>query len=884
MPGLLILLAAALCFCAWHGCSETRSFQNPVAYAVVGDTLFVLEKQGNNLLQLECADSSESLRLVSSRRIERDDNRYYYMVRNLHPGKNGVVTHSFVYERKTRRFVGYRFREYRSLSAAPDEILTVFPKDPDRFPEFSYSFDRDGHHVFGNNDEGHRNLWIIPPEGGVRVDRNEFPKAIRECGEENKALSNWGPVYAGPDGGLYMVCNEKGRIIQYTADGRKVREIGEAGFDKGRLLAPTEICFVALASNDSPRLTVASTGNRTWVQFDSDGRPVQTLSPLTGGYAYPDILAGRLYPHHNGGICAFDLANKSLVFVDRAFRSTTSYRLCRPLRSILLVAAALFLVLLSTGVEQFLTLRRKLKYPFCVKLLGLFIPLIVLCASVVADRVRDEMRRDLESEYVRRSANLAGAVLNNISVADLEAIQQPQDREGEAYRRIFDTVSRIVDTEKVEGTPKWIIHKIREGRFYFGINIWRGPIYEPFIVPRDREMFFKVLDGKSCQFGRFTDTQGEWFSYLAPIQDARGRVIYVLELYRATEDMDRADRQITRRVEKVVLAIILVSSMLIVLFSLLFTRPLRELTAATRTISRGHFDHQIRVHSRDELRDLGHAFNQMVVDLKKYTADLARSTAEQQKAQSELMFAREVQDGLLPKSFPPFPRAENIEIFARMEPAREIGGDFYDFFLVDPDHMGAVIADVSGKGVAAGLFMMVARTLLRDNALHNLSAADALAKVNAAVFADNPSSMFVTMFYLICDMRTGKVTFCNAGHLPPLWVRPGRVEVLETPGEAGHGMAVGVWEEARFADAEITLGAGDSLLLYTDGITEAVDQAGTMYGRERLIRAVETNRALSNAEQCDLLVADTMAYQKGLEQFDDITALFFKLLEKPMRP
>ena len=191
-----------------------------MAYAVVGDKLFVLEKQDNTLLQLECADSSKSLRLVSSRRIERDDNRYYYMVRNLHPGKNGVVTHSFIYERETRRFVGYRFREYGSPSAPPREILTVFPKDPDRFAEFSYTFDKDGRHIFGHNSEGHRNLWIVPPEGGAQVLRNDFPPTIRECGEENKPLSNWGPVHAAPDGYLYMVCNEKGRIIRYTADGR----------------------------------------------------------------------------------------------------------------------------------------------------------------------------------------------------------------------------------------------------------------------------------------------------------------------------------------------------------------------------------------------------------------------------------------------------------------------------------------------------------------------------------------------------------------------------------------------------------------------------------------------------------------------------------------
>ncbi|MFC1461845.1 SpoIIE family protein phosphatase, partial [Verrucomicrobiota bacterium] len=297
-----------------------------------------------------------------------------------------------------------------------------------------------------------------------------------------------------------------------------------------------------------------------------------------------------------------------------------------------------------------------------------------------------------------------------------------------------------------------------------------------------------------------------------------------------------------------------------------------------KIVSTGNFDNKIEVRSHDEMRDLAGAFNQMVLDLKKYTEDLARATAERERIQSELRFAREVQQGILPKVFPPFARADNVEIFARMEPAREVGGDYYDFFLIDKDHIGVVIADVSGKGVSAGLFMMVVRTLLRNNALANLSAADAITKTNALLASDNPSAMFVTVFYFVCDMRTGKVTFCNAGHNPPFWLRKNKKQVDMVEQGPNKGVVVGVLEDASYSDSELVLAEGESLVLYTDGVTEPVDTSGEMYGEERLISRIEANADLPNNEICNRIYEDVSRHQEGLEQFDDITLLFFKFL------
>lgn len=877
---LLIILAVFVAVYACRHYSVVKSFRNPIAYTMVNDLLYVLEKANNTILQFEHVSPQQLLKLKNAARIEKDDENYYYMVRKLYAGVNGVVVHSYIYERDTGDFVGYRFREYDSFSKPPREIFTIFLKNPKIYPEINYAFDHEGNHCFVNNCAGQYNIWKIPSSGEVTMVKGNVPAAVQQMGDRNDVFSNWMGICIGPDGRIFVSSGAIGQVVEYSREGLRLREIGTVGFNKGDLLAPDELSFISMKQGEPSCLTVASTGNRTWVQYDQAGEPVQTVSPLTKGYPFPDILVGPLYMHESTGqVCSFDLANKCLVLVSRSLAVITTYRTTQTGRLCLLLGAVLCLLILAFFLNRLIFLSAKFKIPFFLKLLILFIPLLVVSALVVGDWVKDVMKTDLETESIRRSANLAQAIINNVSVADLERIQLPADRESQTYEKIYNTVTRIMDMQKIEGTPKWIIHKIRDGRFYFGINIWRGSIYEPFIVPRERKMFFRVLEKKTCQFGRFSDDQGEWFSYLSPILNAAGNVIYVLELYRPTEEIDRADKKATQRVERIVGVTVLIALLLVLLFSYIFTRPLRQLMQATRIISTGDFSHVIKVRSHDELRDLAGAFNTMVMNLKKYTEDLAKTTAEKERIQSELRFAREVQQSIIPKEFPPFPEAANIEIFARMEPAREVGGDCYDFFLIDKDHMGVMIADVSGKGVPAGLFMMIVRTLMRSNAMNNISAADAVRKTNVLIASDNPSSMFATMFYLVCDMRTGSITYCNAGHNPPVLMRKDSINMLAIQeNDSGKGMAVGVMDEAEYSDGEFVLAQEESIMLYTDGVTEPVNKENMMYGEERLITKIETDVHLPNREICNRIYEDVFQYQQGLEQFDDITILFFKFL------
>lgn len=241
----------------------------------------------------------------------------------------------------------------------------------------------------------------------------------------------------------------------------------------------------------------------------------------------------------------------------------------------------------------------------------------------------------------------------------------------------------------------------------------------------------------------------------------------------------------------------------------------------------------------------------------------------------ELNVANEIQQSILPRNFI---SDSNIEMFAKMAAAKEIGGDFYDFFWLDDDKtkLGIVIADVSGKGVPAALFMTVSRTLIRAHAYNHLESPGAcLTKVNEALHKDNTNVMFVTTFYAILDINTGSLTYTNAGHNPPYIIRKdANVESMSKL----HGMALAVMEDLVYKEDHITLNPGDTLFLYTDGVTEAENVQGTLFGNEKLASSLDQYRNLAASELINTIRSDIVAYANGHPQSDDITMLAIRFL------
>jgi len=243
--------------------------------------------------------------------------------------------------------------------------------------------------------------------------------------------------------------------------------------------------------------------------------------------------------------------------------------------------------------------------------------------------------------------------------------------------------------------------------------------------------------------------------------------------------------------------------------------------------------------------------------------------------QQDLSVAREIQQSILPKEFPAFPQRKDFDIFASMDAAKSVGGDFYDFFMIDDNKLGFVIADVSGKGVPAAIFMAVSRTLIRSTALKGIPPEDCMQYSNELLAKESVNSMFVTVFYGILNLKTGELQYSNAGHNPPyILQKDGSVKTVEGTGD----IVLGVMENMDYHSKSVKLNPGDTIFTFTDGITEAMDVDFNEYTDEKLIQLLKTQSGNSPKEMINNVVEDVKIFTKGAEQSDDITTLALKFL------
>jgi sigma-B regulation protein RsbU (phosphoserine phosphatase) len=310
---------------------------------------------------------------------------------------------------------------------------------------------------------------------------------------------------------------------------------------------------------------------------------------------------------------------------------------------------------------------------------------------------------------------------------------------------------------------------------------------------------------------------------------------------------------------------------LIVLIARSITRPLRTLSMVTQDIATGNLDVEVPpIRSKDEVGRLAEAFDHMRRSLKQYVRDLTTATAAKERIESELKIARDIQMGILPKTFPPFPDRKEFDIFAILEPAREVGGDLYDFFFMDQKHLCFAIGDVSDKGVPAALFMAVTKTLIKTQAAHGLTPETVLTRVNEDLSQDNPSVMFVTLFLGILNIQTGELVYCNGGHNPPYLLRSGQnPEALKGTG----GLALGVTGEACYRSQKIMLEKGDALFLYTDGVTEAMNGKDELFSEQALEQSLSLLGDKPIKQMIEGVMEEVREFCKGVPQTDDITIM-----------
>ena len=376
-------------------------------------------------------------------------------------------------------------------------------------------------------------------------------------------------------------------------------------------------------------------------------------------------------------------------------------------------------------------------------------------------------------------------------------------------------------------------------------------------------------------------TDNEEYGYLAsayvPVLDSKGQPA-------ALASVDISLDEINRQIREFFFLIVGISVGLVIVFCFFYAfyirrtliRPIHTLEEDTRLLVSKKINNlsefQNRVHTGDELESLGEGFEFMTRELDTYISNLAAVTAEKERIGAELNVATKIQADMLPRIFPPFPQISSLDLYATMNPAKEVGGDFYDFFLTDPDHIGLVMADVSGKGVPAALFMVIAKTLIKNRLQMGDTPAQALANVNEQLCEGNDAELFVTVWLAVIEVATGKGVAANAGHEHPALRRAGgQYELVEYR----HSPAVATMPGVRFREHLFELNPGVSLFVYTDGVAEATNGSYQMYGTERMLAALNRNPDATPKELLKTLQEDIDAFVDGAPQFDDITMLNF---------
>ncbi len=360
---------------------------------------------------------------------------------------------------------------------------------------------------------------------------------------------------------------------------------------------------------------------------------------------------------------------------------------------------------------------------------------------------------------------------------------------------------------------------------------------------------------------------------MVPVIGSDGATKAILCIQRPMRELDDVRYAYARRalIWTVLLALV-TSAIWMIYIRRQFVQPIRKASdEATRFARENVKGEPLGEISRiREIENLARSIDTMETDMVNYIDNLTAVTAEKERIGTELSLAKTIQETSVPNIFPPFPERTDFDIYASMTPAKEVGGDFYNFFLIDDEHLAFVIGDVSGKGVPAALFMMVTNIMISDRTRTGATPGEILTAVNRDICEHNQADMFVTVWLGILDLATGKVVAANAGHDDAAICRKdGSFELFKTR----HGFVIGGMQGLKYRDFEIQLEAGDRLFLYTDGVPEATDANNGMFGMERTLDALNANKEKTPQEILDGVHASVNAFVGEAPQFDDLTML-----------
>ena len=393
-----------------------------------------------------------------------------------------------------------------------------------------------------------------------------------------------------------------------------------------------------------------------------------------------------------------------------------------------------------------------------------------------------------------------------------------------------------------------------------------------------REKYKKLYDGLSehevvIRDQGYIETDPH-ITAMIPLKDENGKTTAILCVQRQMEDLVKVrNNYLFKVIGVLIITAILVIILQSIYLNIVFLKPVRKITKETsRFAKENKLAKQTlskKIKNKDEIGELAASIDTMEEKIVNYVDDLTKITAEKERITTELALATKIQASMLPNIFPPFPDRTEFDIFASMDPAKEVGGDFYDFFLVDDDHLCIVMADVSGKGVPAALFMMSTKIIISNYAKMGKSPSEILSTANKAICSRNQEDMFVTVWLGILEVSTGKLTASNAGHEFPVLKQGDKFELFKDK----HGFVLGGMDGMKYKEYEIELTPGSKLFLYTDGVPEATNSENELFGTERMIEALNIKPDTEPKEILQNVRSSVDSFVKDAEQFDDLTML-----------
>ena len=530
---------------------------------------------------------------------------------------------------------------------------------------------------------------------------------------------------------------------------------------------------------------------------------------------------------------------------------------------------------------------RTLRSSMAANVIGAIILLLVICGLLVSSIGMASFATAFKNEYATSTyhmADTATALINGDHLEDyLDGL------ESEEYEKTRSNLDIYCKKMSVSLIYVILVDRSDYGRFVSVFNSVDNSVDNSSYVPwelghkRDttndeyRERYRALYEKESCFETIYrthpTDGQHPHITTLVPVTKSSGEVAAILCMQRPMSELEEASRPF---VQKIAFSTILLSIIAVAFAAVFFKRQVVEpVKIASDEASRFARENTKgkpigKISKYEEIARLATSIDTMETDMVNYMEHLTTLTADKQRIRTELSLATQIQATMMPHIYPAFPDRTEFDIYALMHPAKEVGGDFYDFFLIDEDHLCMVMADVSGKGIPAALFMMASKIILQSCAMLGQCAAEILTKTNEAICSNNQAGMFITVWLGILEISSGKLTAANAGHEYPVIKRAdGAFEVMKDK----HGLVIGALEGVRYREYELQFEPGMKLFLYTDGVPEASDAENRMFGLPRMLSALNADKD-AGPEKLLNHVLDAMGdFVKDAEQFDDTTML-----------